>query len=425
MSRTKRKYEVIGQGKYGCVHKPSLRCTKTPKNMTYKNKLSKIMKKKYAEIELDEYAVMQKIDNKQRFYLGTPIQCSPKHTRETIQSLRKCDYLRASKINDYELLIMENGGNNLKMFANCVSSYVFQNSEDDTHNCASFPNGQKTNRLKKGEQIMKQFWNESNRLFLGLIVLQKNNIIHQDLKPQNIVYDIKKERVNFIDFGLMTTIKEIRKLGMESTYNNTEPHWSFPPEIVFMNQSKFKNLGDNRQQEFDNFISDIENPEGHINYFMEVTVPDYYKKRKSATIQQHITNYHTMLFDELPRHSYDIFMTRIMETFDVYGLGISLLYVLNKTAKLIHKEMAHELHSLFLHMIHFNVFRRIRPVEAQRKYESIMKKYNGLSAKQHTVSFISSSKAKKKREKRLRKTIRQLHISDSVVTPEMINHSNA
>ena len=420
MSRTKRKYEVIGQGKYGCVHKPSLRCTKNPKNMTYKNKISKIMKKKYAEIELDEYAVMQKIDNKQRFYLGTPIQCSPKHTRETIQSLRKCDYLRASKINDYELLIMENGGNNLKMFANCVSSYVFQNSEDDTHNCASFPNGKKMNRIKKGKDIMKQFWNECNRLFIGLIVLQKNNIIHQDLKPQNIVYDVKKQRVNFIDFGLMTTIKEIKKLGLESKYNNNELHWSFPPEIVLINVTKFKN----REQEFDNFITDIENPEGHINYFMEVTVPDYLKKRESVTIQQHIKDYHTMLFDELPRHSYDIFMTRIMETFDVYGLGISLIYVLNKTSKMIHNDMASELQSLFLQMVNFNVFRRIKPVEAHRKYEHILKKYNGFIGNRHSASFITSSKARKRREKRLKKTIRKLHINDSVATPEMRINDN-
>ena len=420
MSRTKRKYEVIGQGKYGCVHKPSLRCTKNPKNMTYKNKISKIMKKKYAEIELDEYAVMQKIDNKQRFYLGTPIQCSPKHTRETIQSLRKCDYLRASKINDYELLIMENGGNNLKMFANCVSSYVFQNSEDDIHNCASFPNGKKMNRMKKGKDIMKQFWNECNRLFIGLIVLQKNNVIHQDLKPQNIVYDVKKQRVNFIDFGLMTTIKEIKKLGLESKYNNNELHWSFPPEIVLINVTKFKN----REQEFDNFITDIENPEGHINYFMEVTVPDYIKKRESATIQQHIKDYHTMLFDELPRHSYDIFMTRIMETFDVYGLGISLIYVLNKTSKMINNEMASELQSLFLQMVNFNVFRRIKPVEAHRKYEHILKKYNGFTGNQHSASFITSSKARKRREKRLKKTIRKLHINDSVATPEMRINDN-
>ena len=420
MSRTKRKYDVIGQGKYGCVHKPSLRCTKNPKNMTYKNKISKIMKKKYAEIELDEYAVMQKIDNKQRFYLGTPIQCSPNHTRETIQSLRKCDYLRANKINDYELLIMENGGNNLKIFANCVSSHVFQNSEDDTHNCASFPNSKKMNRMKKGKDIMKQFWNECNRLFIGLIVLQKNNIIHQDLKPQNIVYDIKKQRVNFIDFGLMTTIKEIKKLGLESKYNNNELHWSFPPEIVLINVTKFKN----REQEFDHFITDIENPEGHINYFMEVTVPDYLKKRESATIQQHIKDYHTMLFDELPRHSYDIFMTRIMETFDVYGLGISLIYVLNKTSKMIHNEMASELQSLFLQMVNFNVFRRIKPVEAHRKYEHILKKYNGFTENQHSASFITSSKARKRREKRLKKTIRKLHINDSVATPEMRINNN-
>ena len=44
---------VIGEGTYGCVHKPSLKCKK--KRINYDNKISKVMKTKEANIELKEY----------------------------------------------------------------------------------------------------------------------------------------------------------------------------------------------------------------------------------------------------------------------------------------------------------------------------------------------------------------------------------
>ena len=44
---------VIGEGGYGCVHKPSIHCKTLPKpNFNYTNYVSKIMANKEAIIEL-------------------------------------------------------------------------------------------------------------------------------------------------------------------------------------------------------------------------------------------------------------------------------------------------------------------------------------------------------------------------------------
>ena len=54
---------VVGEGAYGCVHKPSIHCKTQPKpNFDYKKYVSKIMKTKNAEQELAEFVTIGNID---------------------------------------------------------------------------------------------------------------------------------------------------------------------------------------------------------------------------------------------------------------------------------------------------------------------------------------------------------------------------
>ena len=50
MSKSKK----IGEGTYGCVHKPSLKCEDNKIISNYNDKISKIMKNKHAQIEMKE-----------------------------------------------------------------------------------------------------------------------------------------------------------------------------------------------------------------------------------------------------------------------------------------------------------------------------------------------------------------------------------
>ena len=71
--------KVIGEGSYGCVHKPSLACKNKP-NLSYKNKVSKVLRKKSAKDELKEYNNVNKADKKKDFYLGKPVSCDIANT---------------------------------------------------------------------------------------------------------------------------------------------------------------------------------------------------------------------------------------------------------------------------------------------------------------------------------------------------------
>lgn len=64
------KIKVIGEGAYGCVHKPSLKCSKTKESIKYKNKISKILSKDDAKEEMNEYNIIADIDKKKGFFFG-------------------------------------------------------------------------------------------------------------------------------------------------------------------------------------------------------------------------------------------------------------------------------------------------------------------------------------------------------------------
>ena len=86
------------------------------------------------------------------------------------------------------MLLQKNGGDNLSQIENKFKELKVNN----------------TNRRR-----LENFWLDMARIIYGSKVLLDNGIVHHDLKQQNIVYNEKTGRVNFIDFGLMTTTKDM------------------------------------------------------------------------------------------------------------------------------------------------------------------------------------------------------------------------
>jgi serine/threonine protein kinase len=173
--------KVIGEGSYGCVHKPSLTCKNKPK-LSYKNKVSKVLTKKAAKYELNEYKNVQKVDKKNDYYVGKPLACEIENTPVNIDSIQKCtignDVINA--LTRHKLIIMGDGGINIEDYVKKIKKWT------------------PSNVPRKDTEL---FLLESLRLFTGLIKFKENGLVHHDLKPQNIVYNEETNRLNFIDFG--------------------------------------------------------------------------------------------------------------------------------------------------------------------------------------------------------------------------------
>ena len=344
--------DVIGQGTYGCVHKPQMKC----KNKTRKNKMnvSKVMTNKNADGELQEYKTIASVDTKKNLYLGQPTKCNIDEIELNRKAIAKCrnKNLIPSKLEDYSLLIMKDGGKNLEQFAN----YVHKNWDNTPGN----------------KKKMELFWLETSRLFMGLKVFQDNKILHHDLKHQNIVYNEKLNRLNFIDFGFMTKKDLIVQQAKNSLYMlATDFHWSFPWEFAFINYDSYKYISKNSRtmKEREYYVEQINN---NCQYFFKSILPtNLTSDEYQLAIQKMLKQFYVMLIELEPK-DYEKFLNKSIDTFDSYGVGIALLYVLNRTGKFIDNDLFEKLGYLFVNMVSPNVYSRYSVDELLHQYENIM-----------------------------------------------------
>ena len=114
--------EVIGEGAYGCVHKPSIHCKKKPNNnFDYTNYVSKLMRNEHAIDELNEFVVIKKNDPNNEYHLGTPEICNPYIDEKGVkESIAKCKHIDVNKVvndpDNYKLLLLKYGGPDLSAF---------------------------------------------------------------------------------------------------------------------------------------------------------------------------------------------------------------------------------------------------------------------------------------------------------------------
>jgi serine/threonine protein kinase len=335
----------IGEGSYGCVHKPSLRCKN--KKVDYTNKVSKIMTKKHSRTEMQEYAKIQEVDKSKQFYLGKPVLCVPENDDSAKQAINMCEKFKSNSIKDYNLLIMNDGGNNLEDYANKMR-YLLNTPEN----------------IEK----IEKFWIEAQRILLGLTIFNDNGIVHHDLKPQNIVYNEDTNRTNFIDFGLMTTMDIIQNESNVSNYWLGRAHWSFPLEMEFINKNgylKYAQLSDYEKSHCLNFLS-LDNDD--IKTFLRYVTTTNNKLLVWNDIRVDYCN----LINSIREDNYYEFLERVMRTIDVYGTGIAFMYVLNKTRHLIGSKLYNELRILFYNMVNPNVFERYMPNRVLNNFETIL-----------------------------------------------------
>ena len=343
---------VIGEGSYGCVHKPALKC----KNKEYDpdpNIVSKLLTKKNANDELKEFKLIKKADNKEDFYLGQPDSCELDRGVKNKTAIDSCNRFDSNKINDYKLLLLKNGGSDLSGI-------------EDKYK--SMPKNRHSTRKMEG------FWLDMSRILYGSMLLMDKKIVHHDLKQQNIVYNEETGRVNFIDFGLMTTMLKMKNAATKNKYP-FGTHWSFPAEVILYDKRAFNTLcnteGNPKHKHTINLFQDYNKYAfNNVHYYMH----DEKRETKLQLALRHGKGFLEMC-KILKKEDYDCFLKKSMETLDNFGIGFSLLSMLIRTQKFIDKELANDLSVLFNSMVNSNIFLRPSPTEIVTKYEQILQSH--------------------------------------------------
>lgn len=241
------KNEIVGEGTYGCVIKPALKCDKDTNitNKDYENRLSKVMRKSDAIEELEEMKKIQKIDGIEKFTIREPIYCKPELNARFNKIVKNCetqkvkDYYRYFK-DDLRQLVIDDGGIDVNKFYKNVLPVI----------------------SKEEKNI---FFTSILHLFKGLKFFSENDIVHRDIKTLNIVYNIKTAKIRYIDFGMVISKKEFIRQS-RTNKNRHAQSWSYyPPEYscannkTFKNQKKCSDYNSEYGNKYAAFINDIAN----------------------------------------------------------------------------------------------------------------------------------------------------------------------
>jgi serine/threonine protein kinase len=366
--------KIIGEGSYGCVNKPSLHCLKdSNKKINYKDYVSKIMKTKEAQKELKEFVVIGSYDSTNEYHLGTPVLCQPELTDKIInKEISKCKYIKSSEVkakpDDYKILLIKFGGPDLKHLCDTeLKKYL----------------------SSKASLKTDKFWLEVHRLLKGIQFFRDNGLVHNDIKPQNILFNMKTGKLAFIDFGLMRSKEDIVESSKKSDNFLGIYHWSYPLECGLMNKDKydaFKDLSiskknvykdhfcdmiinkqDNQKNTFD---MSIKNP-GAFNILFSYINPDVTNDDKYDYIQQFFNGMNNLMLKD----SYNTNLDRIVSSIDVYGLGFTLQYILNcfHKQKAIDTDIFNHLSAFFHKMYDFNPETRENNIDSLiTEYENIL-----------------------------------------------------
>jgi serine/threonine protein kinase len=363
--------KIIGEGAYGCVHKPSIHCENLPTpDFDYKDYVSKFMKNKDAEKELREFVVIANYDPNNEFHLGTPIKCKPELTPEIIDDIKRCKHVNQNDLINtpdvFSLLLMKYGGPDLASFC-----------KDYIHDY-----------LKSDKSIKSdQFWTEVHHLLKGLQFFKNNNLIHHDIKPQNILFNLDNGKLMFIDFGLMTTKDNVIEKSKKDTNHLAVFHWSYPFDTGFMNRYFYthykgdKHTHNNYLKKFERLIVNdspnttnfpIKRPDSFKLLFQYIE-PDGRVPVKTKQFA-YISNFFNGLRDFVKTKTYDEFLTNTANSIDIFGLGFTLQYILNcfKRNNAVDDEFYNKASALFRKMYDFN------PSTRELNLENILDEYENI-----------------------------------------------
>ena len=246
------KNKVLGEGSYGCVIKPALKCSKEYGEVNYTNKVSKLMDEINAHDEFAENNMVYKINDIEKYILPKPVICRPELSDQKIRlmlnkELKKCAILKKKFFySKFKLLLLEDGGVDLDNF---TKTYNYSKS-DDIYTFQKLP-------------VIKQlqFFKSLIHLFDTIIFFRKNNLIHHDIKLQNIVYNSNTNKSFLIDFGLLTTDDKI----LDDSYTLSVSHVYFPPETSCIRRKVYKkNSKCNKYKELASYDTLVNK---HINTF--------------------------------------------------------------------------------------------------------------------------------------------------------------
>jgi serine/threonine protein kinase len=309
----------VAEGTYGCVYRPPIKCKNGKKYTT--GKVSKLMTRYDAKKEIDEYKIIKTVDKNNKYYPGPPIGCEPDpiDAKNEMRTGECKLFEKNPNISNYKLLIYNDGGYDLDKFVKTqLDIYLKPNPQEQTD----------------------LFFLHAYNLFEGIRLFLKNDLLHHDIKPQNIVFDPSTYRFNYIDFGLAEKKSVLYSEIIDET-NHENFHWSYPLEFGLLNHSKvyyFKNLDETRLTYIKDELTNLLLIGSNTSNLYNIKPSSF--KTTFRYMENRVTHFNQdkfvkNVFDGLrsyiyaPNETYPLLVERLLKNTDIYALGFTMNYMIN------------------------------------------------------------------------------------------------
>ena len=179
---------MIDEGAYGCVFRPGIKCGDGAIDSS--NYISKIQKKK--ERTMNEPVIgkriTEKIKHSSRYFAPALSVCDATMTKINKNELGKCKAIRDKKREDE--------------FVSIKIKYVGKDNLDD--------NMVKHQKKDRGSFLLHMM-DTHQYLVEAIAELEKEKIVHHDIKSNNVMYSDSQNVPIIIDFGVSFQLKDLYK----------------------------------------------------------------------------------------------------------------------------------------------------------------------------------------------------------------------
>jgi serine/threonine protein kinase len=356
----------LGSGTYGCIFYPAIKC-KNNKNVQGVGKIFSTTDERDTEFDIGKK--LQKIDKKGSYLNIMVDECDVDMNYLLKAAKDVCNHVDAGKTN-YNQLVYKDKGKDLYKTMKDSRYSIFDNTIRD--------------------QICS--------LIKGVQLLQKNGLVHLDIKPENILINESKKLL-LIDFGLMRTFAKVfitkNMYILQHTYPVYPPEFKFFVALQDINRKSMEhNLDVHSPQYYSSFkkilldfflrirgfkghhetietlstLGIIQNADqimAQINVFLDTLIA--LMKEKKLTHKSNYSKIKTLFGDNFSKKA------------DVFSVGYVLLQLLNNQIGIVSgykKEEYNKFKVLIKNMMSFNPFERFTIDESFEYYTNITQSKN-------------------------------------------------
>ena len=348
--------KLIGEGSKTCIFKPNLPCKNKDIQISDDN-ISKVFltqkEQKFLKHEIKFNKKIKKLKNSDIWSVTLFNICDVANYEEILKiekDIKKC--LQNQKIS------IEKFNKNKTMLYGLYGGINMYDHIDNFFN----------NQFNA--ELVSDFIKKTHSLFYGLTIMNKNKILHYDIKGGNIVFS--NNRYKYIDFGISTTFGNISKIKKRalSEYNNKRIYIYYPYELFYIFIDKNQINNELKKKPFTK-----RDDHNHLEYINNVV----FNRNINQEIMENINDI----------KNNKIKLNKVIELLDIYSLGITLTNILiekinkyvyvkniNKNKKIINDILYHPtllpFTKLLKQMTEISSNDRITPDDALDELESIL-----------------------------------------------------